>query len=123
METFLSSPSYRELQQATMIGREVPFVMPWSNEGENGSGSHPCVMEGVMDVVYEVAGNVWVGDYKTDTVKASNIVEYAEVYRQQAQVYAIAASRSLGVEVKGCQLFFLRIGDSVPIMRDIAKFT
>jgi ATP-dependent helicase/nuclease subunit A len=123
METFLSSPSYRELQQATMIGREVPFVMPWSNEGENGSGSHPCVMEGVMDVVYEVAGNVWVGDYKTDTAKASNIVEYAEVYRQLAQVYAIAASRSLGVEVKGCQLFFLRIGDSVSIMPDIAKFS
>ena len=81
------------------------------------------VMEGVMDLVYEVAGHVWVGDYKTDTVTASNMVEYAEVYRQQAQVYAIAASRSLGVEVKGCQLFFLRIGDSVPIMCDIAKFS
>jgi len=123
METFLHSPSYRELQQATVIGREVPFVMPWSNEGGNGWGPHSCVMEGVMDVVYEVAGNVWVGDYKTDVVTASNMVEYAEVYRQQAQVYAIAASRSLEVEVKGCQLFFLRIGDSVPIMRDIAKFT
>jgi ATP-dependent helicase/nuclease subunit A len=123
METFLPSPSYRELQQATVIGREVPFVMPWSNEEGNGSGSHPCVMEGVMDVVYEVAGHVWVGDYKTDAVTASNMVEYAEAYRQQAQVYAIAASRSLGVEVKGCKLFFLRIGDSVSILRDIAKFS
>jgi ATP-dependent helicase/nuclease subunit A len=122
METFLPSPSYRELQQATVIGREVPFAMPWFNAEENGSGSHPCVMEGVMDLVYEVAGHVWVGDYKTDTVTDSNMVEYAEVYRQQAQVYAIAASRSLGVEVKGCQLFFLRIGDSVPILCDIAKF-
>jgi len=123
METFLPSPSYRELQQATVIGREVPFAMPWFNAEGNGSGSHLCVMEGVMDLVYEVAGHVWVGDYKTDTVTASNMVEYAEVYRQQAQVYAIAASRSLGVEVKGCQLFFLRIGDSVPIMCDIAKFS
>ena len=123
METFLLSPSYGELQQATVIGREVPFVIPWSNEEENGSGSYPCVMEGVMDVVYKVAGNVWVGDYKTDIVTASNMVEYAEVYRQQAQVYAIAASQSLGVEVKGCQLFFLRIGDSVPIMRANDKFS
>jgi ATP-dependent helicase/nuclease subunit A len=123
METFLHSPPYRELQRATVIGREVPFVMPWSNEEQYGSVSEPCVMEGVIDVVYEVAGNVWVGDYKTDMVTASNVVEYAEVYRQQAQVYAIAASRSLGVEVKGCQLFFLRIGDSVSIMRDIAKFS
>jgi ATP-dependent helicase/nuclease subunit A len=123
METFLHSPPYRELQRATVIGREVPFVMPWSNEEQYGSVSEPCVMEGVIDVVYEVAGNVWVGDYKTDMVTAFNVVEYAEVYRQQAQVYAIAASRSLGVEVKGCQLFFLRIGDSVSIMRDIAKFS
>jgi ATP-dependent helicase/nuclease subunit A len=123
METFLHSSSYGELKQATVIGREVPFVMPWSNEEQYGSVSGPCVMEGVMDVVYEVAGNVWVGDYKTDMVTASNVGEYAEVYRQQAQVYAIAASRSLGVEVKGCQLFFLRIGDSVSIMSDIAKFS
>jgi ATP-dependent helicase/nuclease subunit A len=123
METFLHSPSYRELQQATVIGREVPFVMPWSNEEQYGSVSRPCVMEGVMDVVYEVAGNVWVGDYKTDMVTASNVVEYAGVYRQQAQVYAIAASRTLGLDVKGCQLFFLRIGDSVSIMRDTAKFS
>ena len=122
METFLHSASYRELQQATMIGREIPFVIPWSKEEENGSRSHPCVMEGVMDVVYEVAGNVWVGDYKTDAVTASNMVKYAEGYRQQAQVYAIAASQSLGVEVKGCQLFFLRIGDSMPIMHDNDKF-
>ena len=123
METFLHSPSYRELQQATVIGREVPFVMPWSNEEQFGSVSRPCVMEGVMDVVYEVAGNVWVGEYKTDMVTASNVVEYAGVYRQQAQVYAIAASRTLGLDVKGCQLFFLRIGDSVSIMRDTAKFS
>jgi ATP-dependent helicase/nuclease subunit A len=123
MGIFLHSPSYGELQQATVIGREVPFVIPWSNEEKNGTGSHPCVMEGVMDVVYEVAGNVWVGDYKTDRVTASNMVEYAEVYRQQAQVYAIAASRSLGVEVTGCQLFFLRIGDSMSIVRDNDKFS
>jgi ATP-dependent exoDNAse (exonuclease V) beta subunit len=76
-----------------------------------------------MDVVYELAGNLWIGDYKTDMVTASNVVEYAGVYRQQAQVYVIAASRSLGVDVKGCQLFFLRIGESVSIMRDIAKFS
>lgn len=123
METFLPSPSYRELQQATVIGREVPFVIPWSKEEGSGSEAHPCVMEGVMDVVYKVAGHVWVGDYKTDRVTTSNIVQSAEMYRQQAQVYATAASRSLGVEVKGCQLFFLRIGDSVSIMPDIATFS
>jgi ATP-dependent helicase/nuclease subunit A len=121
METFLRSPAYQELQQATILGREVPFIVPWSTEESGNVVSCPCVMEGVMDVVYEVAGDVWVGDYKTDRVTASNVVEYAEVYREQAQVYALAASRSLGLNVKGCKLFFLRIGEAVTFMRDVAK--
>ena len=74
-----------------------------------------------MDVVYEVAGDIWVGDYKTDRVMDSNVVGYAERYRHQAQVYAIAASKSLGVKTKGCKLFFLRIGEMVTIMRDVSK--
>jgi ATP-dependent helicase/nuclease subunit A len=121
METFLQSRSYRELQQATILGREVPFAIPWSNSDINGSVSQPCVMEGVMDVVYEVDGDIWVGDYKTDRLMDSNVVGYAERYRHQAQVYAIAASKSLGVKAKGCKLFFLRIGEMVTIMRDVAR--
>ena len=61
-----------------------------------------------MDVVYEVAGDVWVGDYKTDRVTDSNMSwSMQKAYRHQAQVYAIAASRSpWGVNVKGCQVVF-----------------
>ena len=118
--TFLQSSSYRELQQATVIGREIPFVMPWLYGEQVGVRAQPRVMEGVMDVVYEVAGDVWVGDYKTDRVTASNVVGYAEVYRQQAQVYAQAAAMSLGLDIKGCKLVFLRIGETVTVMRDVA---
>jgi ATP-dependent helicase/nuclease subunit A len=121
MGNFLQSASYRELQQATVHGREVPFAMPWSHQGQAGSKSYPCVMEGVMDVVYAIAGDVWVGDYKTDRVSAAQVGNYAQVYHQQAQVYAMAASRSLGLNVKGCKLVFLRIGEMVSIMTDVNK--
>jgi len=124
METFIQSPPYRELQQATVIGREVPFVMPWSHEAQGGLAGRPsgsCVMEGVMDIVYEVAGDIWVGDYKTDRVTTYNVIDYAEAYRHQAQVYAIAASKSLGLDIKGCKIIFLRIGGVVTIMRGVAK--
>ena len=120
MATFLQSSSYREIQQATVIGREIPFVMPWLYGEQVGVRAQPRVMEGVMDVVYEVAGDVWVGDYKTDRVTASNVVGYAEAYRQQAQVYAQAAAMSLGLDIKGCKLVFLRIGETVTVMRDVA---
>jgi len=89
MGTFLQSSSYRELQQATILGREIPFAMPWSHQGQTGSTSFPCVMEGVMDVVFEMAGNVWVGDYKTDRVTAAQLGDYARVYQLQAQVYGM----------------------------------
>jgi ATP-dependent helicase/nuclease subunit A len=123
METFLRSPAYHELQQATILGREVPFIVPWATEESGNVVSPSCVMEGVMDVVYEVAGDVWVGDYKTDRVTASTVVGYAEAYREQAQVYALAASRSLGLNVKGCKLFFLRISEAVTIMSEVTKFS
>jgi len=119
METFLQSSSYRELQQATVLGREVPFVMPWTHQAQYGLRTRPCVMEGVMDVVYDMAGDVWVGDYKTDRVTAAQVGDYAQVYQPQAQVYAMAASRSLGLDVKGCKLFFLRIGEMISVMTDV----
>ena len=72
-------------------------------------------MEGVMDVVYEIDGEVWVGDYKTDQVSSSTVEQRAERYRNQAYLYGVAASRCLGLEVKGCKLFFIRIGESVTV--------
>jgi len=118
MDAFLRSPSYRELRHAIVMGREIPFVIPWSYGESIGANVQPRVMEGVMDVVYDLDGEVWVGDYKTDRVTASNMVGYAEKFRKQAQVYAIAASRSLRRNVKGCKFFFLRIGEAVSMVMD-----
>ncbi len=119
METFLHSSPYRELQHATILGREVPFVMPWVERELRTENEKSQVMEGVIDVVYELAGDVWVGDYKTDRVTDLNLVGYAERYHQQAQVYMKAVSESLGLDVKGCKLIFLRMGEMVTIKRDV----
>ena len=118
MEAFLQSSSYQELQQSTVLGREVPFAVPWAHQPEGHPTAHPCVMEGVIDVVFENGGDVWVGDYKTDKVTAAQVHDYAQVYRPQAQVYVWAASRSLGLDVKGCKLIFLRIGEMVSVLTD-----
>ena len=115
LDHFLHSSAYRELQRATIIGREVPFAVPWPTTLQGNSAPQTCVMEGLMDVVYEIDGEVWVGDYKTDQVFSSTVAKRAEVYREQAHVYATAASRCLGPVVKGCKLFFIRAGDVVPV--------
>ncbi len=115
MDMFLHSSIYRELQRATVLGREVPFSLPWPMKGEKTCFPEMRVMEGVMDVVYEIDGEVWVGDYKTDQVSSSTVEQRAERYRNQAYLYVVAASRCLGLEVKGCKLFFIRIGESVTV--------
>ncbi|MDR4462260.1 MAG: UvrD-helicase domain-containing protein [Nitrospirales bacterium] len=112
---FLASPAYRELQRATILGREVPFAVPWPVRHDEPSLPRACVMEGVMDVVYEIDGDVWVGDYKTDYVSSRTVGQRAETYREQAHAYARAASQCLGPAVKGCKLFFIRLGEVVTV--------
>ncbi len=118
MRTFIGSSAYDELQHATILGREVPFLVPWIETEMLTNNTKPRVMEGYMDVVYEVAGEVWVGDYKTDNVMNSSLPGYAEKYRPQAEMYSNAASQALGIDVRGCKLFFLRIGEVVTVGRD-----
>lgn len=112
---FLASPAYRELQRATILGREVPFAVPWPLRQHEPSLPRTCVMEGVMDVVYEIDGDVWVGDYKTDHVSSRTVRQRTETYREQALAYARAAGQCLGPVVKGCKLFFIRLGEVVTV--------
>jgi ATP-dependent helicase/nuclease subunit A len=115
MDHFLHSSAYRELQRSTIIGREVPFAIPWPTRQNGHFLPKNGVMEGVMDVVYEIDGEVWVGDYKTDQVSSSRLPQRAETYREQAHAYALAANQCLGPVVKGCKLFFIRIGEMVSV--------
>ncbi|MCA9452475.1 MAG: hypothetical protein KC584_07590, partial [Nitrospira sp.] len=47
---FLGSTGYRELQRATILGREVPFAVPWPVGPHESHLPRTRVMEGVMDV-------------------------------------------------------------------------
>ena len=103
---FLSSEPYKRLQCATVIGREVPFVMP---EGEG------QMMEGVIDLIYRLDGRIWIADYKTDEVKAEDVQTRVDRYRPQAEMYLRAVERSLGLGALSFQFIFLRPGVAVDI--------
>ncbi|WP_447962513.1 UvrD-helicase domain-containing protein [Nitrospira sp. Ecomares 2.1] len=114
-DQLVASPVYLELQQSNILGREIPFAVPWPVGQQEPSLPRTCVMEGVMDVIYEINGDVWVGDYKTDHVSSRTVAQRAETYREQAYAYARAASQCLGPVVKGCKLFFIRLGEVVTV--------
>jgi ATP-dependent helicase/nuclease subunit A len=105
-ESFLSSEPYTRLQRATVLGREVPFVMPL---GEN------QMMEGVIDLIYRLEDRIWIADYKTDDVVAEGVWARADRYRSQADCYSRAVASVLGLPSLSFQLIFLRPGIAVDV--------
>jgi ATP-dependent helicase/nuclease subunit A len=105
LKRFISSDIYAELRTARILGREVPLLMPWNGQ----------IMEGVIDLIYERNGLLYLADYKTDRIEAKNLRLGAERYRRQAQIYSEAARRSLKRQVAAFKLIFLRIGETVEV--------
>ncbi|MFZ1805412.1 MAG: 3'-5' exonuclease, partial [Nitrospira sp.] len=106
LATFGCSEAYERLRSSQIIGREVPFVMPWGNRQ---------VMEGVIDLIYRLDGELWVADYKTDAISADQAAARAERYRTQSEVYKVAVQQSLGVESVRFHCLFLRCATAVEL--------
>ena len=104
--TFSASESYARLSSGAILGREVPFVMPWGDRQ---------VMEGVIDVIYRLDGKIWIADYKTDRTTTSEAPARAELYAHQAAIYREAVARCLGLSQACFQFLFLRAGVSVDL--------
>ncbi len=102
---FLASRAYAELAAARVLGREVPLLMPWQEQ----------VMEGVIDLVYERNGLLYLADYKTDKISPSELAGRATRYYQQAEIYTRAAERSIGRNIAAFKLIFLRLGAAVEV--------
>jgi ATP-dependent helicase/nuclease subunit A len=98
---FLSSEPYARLQRATVLGREVQFVMH-TGEGQ--------ITEGVIDLIYRLDGQTWVADYKTDDAAAEDLQAVAGRYRSQMEMYSRAVMSSLGLSSVSLQVIFLRPG-------------
>jgi ATP-dependent helicase/nuclease subunit A len=132
LTAFAGSETYRELQRATILGREIPFVMPWEGDGQWAMGdkrnphslpiaprlaplASPCVMEGVIDLIYRLDGDLWVADYKTDRVSGEELVQRAGDYGRQVRIYAQAVAQALGQDRVRAQVIFLRAARAVEV--------
>ncbi len=102
---FGRSEAYARLRSSQILGREVPFIMPWHDRQ---------VMEGVIDLLYRFDGELWVADYKTDAISVDQATTRAEQYRTQGEVYKAAVKRSLGTEPR-FHCLFLRCGASIEL--------
>ncbi|HUF41323.1 MAG TPA: UvrD-helicase domain-containing protein [Verrucomicrobiae bacterium] len=102
---FFDSPAYAELAGARILGREVPLLMPWNGQ----------IMEGVIDLIYERDGLLYLADYKTDRITKDQLAEGAARYSQQGEIYSQAVRQSLGREPAAFKIIFLRLGEAVEL--------
>jgi hypothetical protein len=102
---FFSSEAYAEIAKSQILGREAPLLMPWNGQ----------IMEGIIDVIYERRGRLYLADYKTDRIDRADIAEAAHRYRHQAEIYTRAAMQALQREVAAFKVIFLRLGMAVEI--------
>jgi len=123
LQAFARADAYAELTEATILAREVPFLMPWpgpppATVGTGGArfvGPPPAVMEGRIDLIYRTDGKVWLADYKTDRVTEADAADRVEAYREQAGIYTEAVRHALGHRPAGLKIIFLRLGKAVVI--------
>ena len=113
LRVFFRSKIYSELAGSKILGREVPLLMPWDGQ----------IMEGVIDLIYEHDGSLYLADYKTDEIAIEEIAQSAARYHQQAKVYSRAVRQSLQREVAAFKVVFLRLGEAIRVPPDRAEET
>ena len=116
-KVFYSSEAYRKLRSATIVGREVAFVIPWdcSETPHQDIKNRYGVMEGVIDLVYKLNGHWWIADYKTDDVKDGIPTQLPTKHEAQARIYRNAAAQCLGLTQINSQLIYIRNGISIEL--------
>jgi ATP-dependent helicase/nuclease subunit A len=103
LSDFIGSEAYKELQNAHILGREIPILLKWDGQ----------IMRGTIDILYKTDNRFIIADYKTDYVKPSDLPARAKKYQQQKEIYTEAAKRCLTIENPEFKLIFLRLGKAV----------
>ena len=94
----LNSTVLERARQSGKIWREVQVMAPIGNR----------TIEGIIDLLFEEDGQLVVVDYKTDSLSSDEEIQRAiDRYRIQGAVYAYAATKATGKQVKEVVLLFL----------------
>src|SRR3989339_700596 len=105
LSDFIDSEAYKELQNAQILGREVPILLKWNGQ----------IMRGTIDILYKTDNRLIIADYKTDHIKIKELPAKTAKYNYQKEVYIEAVKRSLKIDNPEFKLIFLRLGKAVSI--------
>lgn len=124
---FWHSPLGQRLRgQAEFVRRELGFTARFSPEEFRrviGVGSSPeladefVVVQGVADLVVLRPEEIWLVDFKTDTVSAAALTQRIKAYEPQLRLYVLALERIYRRPVTEAWLHFLSVRQTVRVER------
>jgi ATP-dependent helicase/nuclease subunit A len=94
------------------LGRAKPDEAP---DSANESANEFVIVQGVADVAVILPKEIWLLDFKTDRVTASDLEDKTKIYEPQLSLYARALERIYGRPVTERRLHFLSCGKTVSL--------
>jgi ATP-dependent helicase/nuclease subunit A len=127
LASFWNSPLGKNIQEnAKYVRRELPFTARFSPAeiagitGEKIAGgleNEFIIVQGVADLVVLRPAEIWLVDFKTDTVRPGELAEKIRSYTPQLRLYAAALEKIFSRPVTDGRLYFLSLGHSEPVSR------
>ncbi len=118
IESFIGSEVFLRIEKSGTVYREKQFTMAKSIcELDSSISGEFCdektVVIGKIDLLFIEPDGAVIVDYKTDNIKDISVLSLR--YRAQMQLYAEALEKSMGLKVKECILYSLRLKDSISL--------
>ena len=118
LRTFLESPLLEEIQAAQMKEREYTFMTEIPAGLADRTLTEPyasakIILQGSIDCLYELDGELVIVDYKTDYVTQPE--ELTRKYARQLEIYKYAAEQIFGKEVSRCVIYSFCLGEEIEI--------
>jgi ATP-dependent exoDNAse (exonuclease V) beta subunit len=105
VEAALALPVMRRAREAARLWREMRV---WFPDGAD-------LLEGVIDLVFEEAGELVVVDYKTDAILAEQALAQAAHHAPQLQLYGRGLAQATGVPVRERLVLFTALAQVVAV--------
>jgi ATP-dependent helicase/nuclease subunit A len=117
LASFWNSPLGKDIQaNAEYVRRELPFTARFSPaelaaitgaKAEAGLENEFIIVQGVADLAVLLPQEIWLVDFKTDTVRQGELAEKVKSYTPQLQLYAAALEKIFARKVTRRALHFL----------------
>jgi len=105
------------------VRREWPFTfsmpasdLPGSSDERRATSDETIVVQGIIDMLIQTPQGLLIIDFKTDRITADEVVQRAELYRKQLDLYGRAAGAILKDKLLAKWLYFLTPATALEII-------